>query len=298
MNHGPDQDNSPRGIVLLDKDDVLDATFNALSHTIRRQIITMIGNQGAVSYTDLTELDLEPGTLYFHLDSLAKSEDPLLKRTGNKLYALTELGQAAYEIIQQGEDQVGPVVKAAGSPGTTQALIIDSVSLKPIVVRIQSDPWRFFFEIVVFLGLYGYFASEVGLLPVFLFFLQGSYDVGLAILAALGAWIATYLLVEALSVPILGKRGLSKGLLASVPMAFVPHILVETMLYFIPPIEILSGWPLTILLTIIIGWSTLILTVAVAKAKTVRYSRAAIVTLIVMNLNLLVLALVSSTLIP
>jgi len=258
----------------------------------------MIGNQGAVSYTDLTELDLEPGTLYFHLDSLAKSEDPLLKRTGNKLYALTELGQAAYEIIQQGEDQVGAVVKDTGRPGTKQSLLIDSISLKPIVMRIQSDPWRFFFEIVVFLGLYGYFASEVGLLPVFLFFLQGSYDAGLTILAALGAWIATYLLVEALSAPILGKRGLSKGLLASVPMAFMPHILVEMMLYFIPPIEILSGWPLTILLTVILCWSTLILTVAVAKAKTVRYTRAAIVTLIVMNLNLLILALVSSTLVP
>ncbi|MFX1264546.1 MAG: hypothetical protein ACFFH0_04160 [Promethearchaeota archaeon] len=298
MIHGADQDNSVRGILLLDKDDVLDATFNALSHTIRRQIIMMIGNQGAVSYTDLTELDLEPGTLYFHLDSLAKSDDPLLKRTGNKLYALTELGQAAYEIIQQGEDQVGPVVKDAGRPGTAQSLAIDSVSLKPVVTRIQSDPWRFFFEIVVFLGLYGYFASEVGLLPVFLFFLQGSYDTGITILAALGAWLATYLLVEALSVPILHKRGLSKGLLASVPMAFMPHILVETMLYFIPPIEILSGWPLTILLTAILGWSTLILTVAVAKAKTVRYSRAAIVTLLVMNLNLLILALISSTLIP
>ncbi|MHA2601311.1 MAG: hypothetical protein AM324_004170, partial [Candidatus Thorarchaeota archaeon SMTZ1-83] len=271
---------------------------NALSHTIRRQIIVMIGNQGAVSYTDLTELDLEPGTLYFHLDSLTKSEDPLLKRTGNKLYALTELGQAAYEIIQQGEDQVGAVVKDTGLRRTTQSLIIDSVSLKPIVVRIQSDPWRFFFEIVVFLGLFGYFASEVGLLPVFLFFLQGSYDTGITILAALGAWLGTYLLVEALSLPILGKRGFSKGLLASVPMAFVPHILVEMMLYFIPPVEILSGWPLTILLTAIIGWSTLVLTVAVSKAKTVRYSRAAIVTLIVMNLNLLILALISSSLIP
>jgi len=294
----PDQDNSLRGMNLLDKDDVLDATFNALSHTIRRQIIILIGNQGAVSYTDLTELDLEPGTLYFHLDSIAKSEEPLLKRTGNKLYALTELGQAAYEIIQQGEDQVGNVVKDAGHPSTAQTLIIDAIAMKPIMMRIQSDPWRFFFEIVVFLGLYGYFASEVGLLPVFLFFLQGAYDTGVTVLAALGAWIATYLLVEALSVPILGKRGLSRGLLASVPMAFAPHILVEMMLYFIPPVEILSGWPLTILLTAIIGWSTLILTVAVAKAKTVRYSRAAIVTLIVMNLNLLLLALISSTLIP
>ncbi|MFQ5831599.1 MAG: hypothetical protein ACE5H4_02760 [Candidatus Thorarchaeota archaeon] len=283
---------------LIDKDSVLDSVFSALSHTIRRQIIVMIGDQGAVSYTDLTELDLEPGTLYFHLDHLAKSEEPLLKRTGNKLYALTELGQAAYEIILQGEDQAGMAIKDIEQSSTNRAIIVDLTALKPIVVRIQSDPWRFFFETVIFLGLYGYFASEVGLLPVFLFFLQGGFDAGVTILAALGSWISTYLLVEALSAPILRKQGLSKGLFASVPLAFVPHILVEMMFYFIPSVEILSGWPLTILLTAIICWSILILTVAVARAKAVRYSRAAIVTLVVMNLNLLLLALISSAPIP
>jgi hypothetical protein len=169
--------------------------------------------------------------------------------------------------------------------------------MKPIIKRIQSDPLRFFFEIVVFLGIYGYFAAEVGLLPVFLFFLQGTFDTGLTILAALFAWITTYLLVEALSVPILGKRGLSRGLFASVPMAFVPHLLVELMWYFIPGLNILSGWSLTIFLTGIIAWSTCILTITLARAKTVRRSRAAIVTLVVTNLNLLLLALISSALV-
>lgn len=257
----------------------------------------MIGNQGAVSYTDLTELGLEPGTLYFHLDNLSKSEDPLVSRTGNKLYSLTELGQAGYEIIQQSEDYVDSVVETSEDDSTSSAIVLEVFAMKPIVKRIQSDPWRFFFEIVIFLGLYGYIASEVGLLPVFLFFLQGSYGPGLTILAALSAWITTYILVEVLSIPILRKRGLSRGLLAAVPMAFMPHLIVELMWFFIPEWGVLSGWPLTILLTGIIAWSTYILTFALARAKTVRTSRAAIVTLIVTNLNLLLLALISSALI-
>jgi DNA-binding transcriptional LysR family regulator len=256
----------------------------------------MIGNQGAVSYTDLTELGLEPGTLYFHLDNLSKSDDPLISRTGNKLYSLTELGQAAYDIIQQSEDQVESVLATSTRESTTRDIVLDILALKPIVKRIQSDPLRFFFEIVVFLGFYGYLAAEVSLLPVFLFFLQGTFDAGITILAALAAWITTYLLVEALSIPILHKRGLSRGLFAAIPMAFVPHMVVELLWYFVPAWGVLSGWPLTILLFGLISWSTYILTIALARAKSVRSSRAAIVTLIVTNLNILLLAIISSTL--
>jgi hypothetical protein len=168
--------------------------------------------------------------------------------------------------------------------------------MKPIIKRIQADPLRFFFEIVVFLGLYGYFAAELDLLPVFLFFLQGTFDTGVTILAALVAWITTFLLVEVLSIPILGRNGLSRGLLASVPMAFVPHLFVELLWFYIPTFIVPSGLPLTIFLTGIISWSTCILTIALARAKTVRRSRAAIVTLIVTNLNLLLLTLMSTAL--
>ncbi|MFX0106765.1 MAG: hypothetical protein ACFE7R_00620 [Candidatus Hodarchaeota archaeon] len=272
--------------------------FNALSHTIRRQIVVKIGNQGAVSYTDLTELGLEPGTLYFHLDILSKSDDPLVMRTGKKLYSLTELGQSAYELIMQGEDQIDHLSTAKERRRSLLSFLLDGLAMKPIVRRIQADPWRFFFETLIFLGLYGYLAFEVGLLPVFLFFLQISIDPGLAIMASLGSWIATYLLVELLSVPILRKRGFSRGLFASVPMAFVPHLLVEALWFANPTVEVLQGWPLTILLTGLIWWSTYILTIALSHAKGVRVSRAAIVTLIVTNLNLLLLVILSSSISP
>ena len=114
----------------------MDDVHSALSHNIRRQIIAMIGNQGAVSYTDLTELGLEPGTLYFHLDNLSKSDDPLVSRTSDKLYSLTELGQAAYTIIQQSEDQVAAVVPTIARERRTRDFVLDILSMKPIVKRI------------------------------------------------------------------------------------------------------------------------------------------------------------------
>ena len=255
----------------------------------------MIGNQGAVSYTDLTELGLEPGTLYFHLDILTKGDEPLVARPGKKLYSLTDLGQAAYEIILQSEDFLAWLSKDQERPKKGIALAGDLFSLQPIIKRIQADPWRFFFEIILFLGIYGYLASEVGLVPVFLFFLEGAFDLGITILAAFGAWVTTYILVELLSYPVLKKGGFSSALFATVPIAFFPHILLELMWYFLPQLTIISGWPLTILLTLVIAWSTYILTVAVSRAKAVRFSRAAIVTLLVTNANLLLLALLNSS---
>lgn len=268
----------------------MDLLFNALSHNIRRRIILMIGNHGSVSYTDMTSLDLEPGTLYFHLDILTKSDEPLVERTGNKRYTLTELGHASYGLILQGEDEIQWVSSKRTETRWSGAIVSNALSMSAIIRRIQSDPWRFWLEILLFLGGYGYLASRVGLLPVFLFFVEGTFDLGISILAAFSAWLVTYLLVEALSIPILGKREFSRGLFMTVPIAFLPNVVIELLWFFIPATEVLVGWPLTIILTAAIAWSTYILTIAVARAKTVRLSRAAIVTLVVTNANLFLLA--------
>lgn len=268
----------------------MDGVFSALSHNIRRRIILMIGNHGSVSYTDMTSLDLEPGTLYFHLDILTKSDEPLVERTGNKRYTLTELGHAAYGLILQGEDEIQWVSSKRTETRWSGAIVSNALGMSAIIRRIQADPWRFWLEILLFLGGYGYLASRVGLLPVFLFFVEGTFDLGISILAAFSAWLVTYLLVEALSIPILGKREFSRGLFMTVPIAFLPNVVIELLWFFIPATEVLVGWPLTIILTAAITWSTYILTIAVARAKTVRLSRAAIVTLIVTNANLFLLA--------
>ena len=193
----------------MDKESIMDGVFNALSHNIRRRIIIMIGNHGSVSYTDMTSLELEPGTLYFHLDILTKSDNPLVERTGNKRYALTELGHAAFGLILQGEDQIQWTSTERADTRWSSAIVSNALGMSPIIRRIQADPWRFWLEILLFLGCYGYLASRVGLLPVSLFFIEGTFDLGISILAAFSAWLVTYLLVEALSIPILGKREFS-----------------------------------------------------------------------------------------
>lgn len=241
----------------------------------------------------MTELSLEPGTLYFHLDILTKSEDPLVTRTGDKRYTLSELGLAAYELILQGEDQVQRASDTEDETRQPKRVIMNALGMSAITRRIQSDPWRFWLEMFLFLGGYGYLASRVGLLPVFLFFFEGTFDLGISVLAALLSWLMIYLLLEVLSIPILGKREISRGLLMSVPIAFVPNVVIELLWFFIPASGLITGLSLTIVLTAAVVWSVFILTVTLARAKTVRLSRAAIVTLIIANLNLFLLVLLN-----
>ncbi|MBD3407986.1 MAG: hypothetical protein GF411_17835 [Candidatus Lokiarchaeota archaeon] len=271
----------------------MDKMFNALAHKIRRKIIVMVGNQGSVTYTDLTKLGLEPGTLYHHLDILVKSEAAILIQGKNKQYSLTDLGEAALSVISQGEDQTSWTIREHNTSGTIPKKIADYVGMKPLTIRIQRDPWRFVIEVILFLSVYGYLASEVALLPFLLFFLEGTFISGITIIAALASWIITYLLVEILSMIILKKREPSRGLFMAIPLAFVPHFLIELLWYIAPASAPFTGWPLTIVLTGIISWSTYILTVAVARAKKVRLSRAAMITLIITNLNLFLLALIT-----
>lgn len=273
--------------------ELMDQMFNALSHSIRRKIILMAGNHREISYTDLTELGVEAGTLYHHLDILLKADEPLLEKGGNKQYSLTQLGEAAYKLIQQGEDQLFWAANHEGKEFSAQKAV-ELIALDKLIGRVQKDPYRFVLEMLILLGGYGYLASEVGLLPFLLFFLEGTFEPGMTILASILSWILTYLVVEAISIPVLGKREYNPALFLSVPLSYLPHTFVELLWYSSPPTQALTGWPLTLLLTFIISWSTLILTVSVARAKEVRISRAAIVTLVSTNANLVLLAILAT----
>jgi DNA-binding transcriptional ArsR family regulator len=279
-----------------DAEPAMDKIFNAISHQTRRQIVQLIGNHGSASYTDLTSLKLEPGRLYFHLDTLTKTDDPLVEQAEDKRYSLTKLGQVAYEFIQQGVDEIQLTKAELATKKDYRTIVAKILGFTPITKRVQSDPRRYSIEVILLLGVYGYLSSTVGLLPVLMFILDSSFDVVASILAAFAAWIGTYLMVELLSNLVLGKREFSSGLLLSVPLCFAPYVLVEVVWAIMPTSQALIGWPLTVLLAVTISWSTYILTCAVARSRRIREARAAIPALVCTNVNLLVLFILTSIL--
>lgn len=273
----------------MDEDSILNDMFSALSHEIRREIVSLIGNQGSTSYTDMKVLNLEPGTLYFHIDVLLKGPNPLVERDQQKRYCLTELGVSAFEMLQHGEDTLY-WLKRTSNP---RVQVSGIVGMMPAIRRIQSDPWRFTLEMLLFLGAYGYLSYAVGLLPVGLFFIEFATTPMLSIASALIAWIAIYVLIELVSSVIIGTRCCSPSLFMSIPISFIPNVVMELLLNLMVLELSISGWFLTLLLTGTISWSAFILTMCLAKARSVRPLRAGLVTLIVTNANLLLLILLT-----
>ncbi len=75
----------------------VDKLLRALQHPIRRRIVRVLGEKGAMSYADLMrECGVEDsGTFAFHLRQLRG----LVEKLDEGVYGLTELGQKAYRIV-------------------------------------------------------------------------------------------------------------------------------------------------------------------------------------------------------
>lgn len=76
----------------------LDYIFQALAHETRRKIISLLGERGGLTFTELMkEVGIEEtGTFGFHIKRL----EDLISKDGNGIYRLNELGRLAYEILK------------------------------------------------------------------------------------------------------------------------------------------------------------------------------------------------------
>ncbi len=77
---------------ITDKDEI----FKSLSHSIRREIIKILGEKSKISFTEIKKNlnSVDSPTLSYHIKSL----EYLLKKS-NELYELTEIGRAALLLI-------------------------------------------------------------------------------------------------------------------------------------------------------------------------------------------------------
>ncbi len=86
--------------------DVEKEIFDALSHEIRRKILTLIHNRIEMSYTELLKtLNIGDGLLNFHLKKLS----PLLEKTEKGTYILSEKGRLAYSLIEEVRRAAGDI---------------------------------------------------------------------------------------------------------------------------------------------------------------------------------------------
>lgn len=88
-----------------------DKFYSALGHDLRRKIITVIGNNKNSSFTKLKKsLDVSTGTIYHHLDALSE----LIEQRNDKKYFLTELGQLAFNYLEDNKTLINPSERVGG----------------------------------------------------------------------------------------------------------------------------------------------------------------------------------------
>ncbi|MCE4612330.1 MAG: RDD family protein [Desulfurococcales archaeon] len=95
-----------------------EAFFEALSNSIRREIIVLLYDRIELTYSDLSSyLGISSGLLNFHLKKL----DGLIEKTPDNTYKLTQLGRLAYRFItevragSEGSREQKPKAEISGS---------------------------------------------------------------------------------------------------------------------------------------------------------------------------------------
>ncbi|WEU41051.1 MAG: winged helix-turn-helix domain-containing protein [Candidatus Odinarchaeum yellowstonii] len=193
--------------------------YKILSHKVRRKIIQLIGDSGTSTYTEIArEVDLEPGTLYHHIDYLKE----YVEQDQQKRYRLTPLGQAAYRLIHDGKLMVhsSSKSKAGGSR------LSDLISLGPLYRYAAENPLRLLPEVIIILAALSYLTVASGLSNFGLFYsnisvLEPLIKVGLVF----ATWISLILVTEVICRLGLHASENLKALSVNITLSMIPYLI-------------------------------------------------------------------------
>lgn len=80
----------------------LDLLFNALSHAARRAVVRALGEEGEMTFADMTKAAGIRETRTFGL--YLKRLQPLMERVGAGKHRLSPLGRLAYAVLKRAEE--------------------------------------------------------------------------------------------------------------------------------------------------------------------------------------------------
>jgi len=267
------------------------ALFRCLGNTIRRQILRFMLACSICSYSTLRDtFQLEPGTLYFHLEQLMTEEAPLLQQTADRQYQITDLGRVAANFLNQADDLIpstAPPSPTATYPRLRRAGRI--LGFVPVFRYLTHRVDHLLIEaIILLIGL----ATLLTLIPTFpIGFLSTPLPIInplLSVTTFLASWflaaLGTQLIVWARD----HKTEGFPALLSASLYAWLPQgLLVILSFLFNPIMEIfmpLAG--LVIFLTLI--WSVWIYIQAIIHTKRIELRKACLITVVILTISIFI----------
>jgi hypothetical protein len=264
-----------------------DVINSVVSKPNRLAILKLIGTGKEVSFKELkANLNLGVGTLYYHLDGLAK----LVTQNQNKQYMLTELGAKVFGVVKSVDSGL-PARARRLSPGAA-GVVREILFLESEVERLSSDS---FSNLTVVLGIIlvgAILSAFVRIEPSVLFFRGAGPSVTTGLVAYLVSWLVIFVVCATLPKLLWKSERNLFGIAAAsafslLPITFSVFLDMIRIVFRIMVLDALYSAPLsTAFQILLVVWAAYILTLSLRSAVNLNLEKALIITLIVILINL------------
>lgn len=263
--------------------------YKILSHGVRRKIIELIGSSGAATYTELVkETDLEPGTLYHHIDYLKD----FIEQDKEKHYKLTSLGKTAFQVIQS----TRATLETTSTRKDSSSKVFSMLGFAPLYKIVSKDTLRFIPEVIFTLIALIYLTTISGLTNYGLFYTNIiTVEPAINIALSLATWLGLYSLAEIMARNIFHAKQNSFELLVNVTFSLIPYIVFIGLYTLIGRLMIIPdplNHPISLLGLIVTHmWFLWAFTKGVQYSKKISRSSAAMIGLTLYYINAIILLL-------
>jgi hypothetical protein len=266
--------------------------YGIVSHPLRRQIVELLGDEGPLGFSQIKQrLNVKVGTLYYHFDMLAG----LIAQDPQKRYILTTAGRDAYEKLRSAEYVRSSNTLAQHVPAGQTSVERGFRLLVPAraIVALQSRTLLATASAVLLLGLGSLSVFQAHLATVFLFLDPSDENPILLGLGFLANWIVIFGIADLLATYLFGRKGEHLTLLIGTTYALIP-LLVFVAWWDLAVAFSVQAFGLTtfaisrLVLILLQAWSLAILARVVSGLKGLRLDKAAVISLVIAYLSIMV----------
>lgn len=265
--------------------------YKLLEHPVRREIIRFLGEEELLGFKEFKErLQINVGALYYHFDVLGS----LITQDENRKYMLTDLGKMTYQFLTSKKEQlkefeVRERARALSSGNRISRYAKTIFFPFGFFVSLYQSPKRHLAEVVLILAFGSWLMIETKLEPVLFFSNFGTSSSPIIVIARLLIGLLVVIVVsEAISRTLFRRTGGNLNLLIGASFSQLP-------IFLFPMLLLLEEWNLIvfrdpfwtgIVQFFLQAWSLCVLTSAISLSKGLRMEKAAVISLVLMYLNI------------
>ena len=259
--------------------------YTVLGHPLRRTIISVIGETGSASFTDLKEkLDVSVGTLYYNIDLM----EGLVDQDENKRYVLTHRGKIAYRLLVESEEKLVSLGVEAQPRRGWFRFLVKALTLRGLFSFLYESPKLSLPSAVIILAYGMWITYQAQLYPLlFLYTEHLALPRSFSPLLFLAGWIAVNFVGNLVPFILYSrpKDGLGCLLIGSC-YSFLPSLVFPTIWGLLKFLHIgMSLIVVQLFMLVSMGYSLSLLTTAVSVAKGLKTEKAVVVSMIVLYLS-------------